>query len=533
MIEVDINCAHVCWFEGLKFPDSYRGLLYADFLEDSLRQFAASNALSCLENRSLPLVIEPFLQALIEEADRIILPLVAHEVSIANRELRLSGYTPQDRYISFFSINNNYTEALQSLPDRYPYAFEALEQWLSEGLNGLEQCLRRFEVDRDAICQAFGKLGNEQIASVEAPNGGDRHRGQQVLVLTFTNGEKLVYKPTSLMPNDLLNQYVAGLQLELPYNQKVPVSLDRGAYGWQEYIHNLPCRSSEELAHYFSRAGALLAIADSLNYFDGHFDNLIASGEFPVLIDCETLFQNYSAPWSQPKDLYLTMFIQKAVTADSNVGWYAGLQTPSESRLEVAYPFVEVDRTDELVVKYRGIVTSRGVHNPKCGDIAYHAHDFVEEFVRGYEYGFEAISKRGLEIITDESWREQACIAPCRSVLRDTLAYVVLQRKAQQPEHLVSRLRNKKFLEKTLKNSMFSEYEVQDLLALNIPYFYHYPGSRMLMDGQDKQYHSIYQQSGYDMLTADFCKRSRLRLNADVDILRKEFNASRKSFAYG
>src|SRR5262245_18356616 len=66
--------------------------------------------------------------------------------------------------------------------------------------------------------------------------------------------------------------------------------IDRGGYGWSEFVAHKPCSSRDEVARFYEWLGGYLAIFHVLRGNDMHFENLIAAGEFPVPVDIETLF---------------------------------------------------------------------------------------------------------------------------------------------------------------------------------------------------------------------------------------------------
>ena len=68
--------------------------------------------------------------------------------------------------------------------------------------------------------------------------------------------------------------------------------VDRGTYGWVEYVEHISCKSDEELEQFYTRAGMLLCLGHLLGGNDFHCENLIACGEHPVLVDTETLINN-------------------------------------------------------------------------------------------------------------------------------------------------------------------------------------------------------------------------------------------------
>ncbi|MBX4341401.1 DUF4135 domain-containing protein, partial [Mycobacterium tuberculosis] len=74
-------------------------------------------------------------------------------------------------------------------------------------------------------------------------------------------------------------------------------------YGWQEYIAYRECLTEEELKRFYYRQGGYIALLYFFRSSDFHFENIIASGEFPVLIDLETLFSNHLDLFKESKVL--------------------------------------------------------------------------------------------------------------------------------------------------------------------------------------------------------------------------------------
>src|SRR5262249_12442012 len=66
--------------------------------------------------------------------------------------------------------------------------------------------------------------------------------------------------------------------------------LDRRRYGWAEFVQAGPCGSREQVQRFYRRQGAYLALLYVLAATDFHYENVIAAGEHPVLVDLEALF---------------------------------------------------------------------------------------------------------------------------------------------------------------------------------------------------------------------------------------------------
>ncbi len=158
-------------------------------------------------------------------------------------------------------------------------------------VDGNAELLKRLESDWfeiQKIFQAGKELG--QVLEIQ-PNLSDRHHnGRSVTAVTFASGLNLVYKPKNLKLEqayikliDWLNKY----GVPLPF--KLFKVLDCSTYGWIEFVEALPCKNEDQVKRYYQRSGMLLCLVNILGGKDLHYKNIIASGEYPVLIDLETL----------------------------------------------------------------------------------------------------------------------------------------------------------------------------------------------------------------------------------------------------
>ncbi len=215
----------------------------------------------------------------------------ALELKVAGMLGRLRGATPQDRFESFIQRLTQ-REIILPLLEEYAVLARALaltlEQWLIASLEVLERLCADWSELRERLLLDDNQGLLEGIES----GAGDRHRdGRSVMVLQFSGGARLVYKPKSLAIAlhfqellQRLNEYGAS-----PPFQTLKV-LDKGTYGWVEFVSSRECATPEEVRRFYERQGAYLALLYALEATDIHAENLIAAGEHPLLVDLETLF---------------------------------------------------------------------------------------------------------------------------------------------------------------------------------------------------------------------------------------------------
>jgi len=506
----------------MKVLDVYRAQYFIACLENEIKRAEDSlSHITCLST-SLHELLAEFSNDLLIELDQLLLPTVVHEIHKAKLLGLLRGETSRERYVSFFVDDDGYTEHAKNIVIQYPLLFELTDNLIRHTFDALILCLSRYWNDIASIRQWL-QFSETEISKIVPLSSSDRHRNQQSILICLSSGRKLIYKPVDLSPDCLFSAFVTKLELEVPYDIKTLNVLSKDNYGWMEFIHQQTCNASLEVKNFYRRAGVLLAIADALNYTDGHCENLIANGEFPILIDNETLFQNYERDVAQQKNILSTLLIQK-VTDDSPF-LNSAFQAAHGIKLEYLQTHAVNDQTDEIEIRYFGVNPSKHHHCPILGDTPCSAKDYIPEIIDGFQYAYEKISNKADEIIQDSVWWEQVGNAQSRIVIRETMTYMYLLRSILQPENL-SRESSRSFLRQKLGNTTYTDYEVSDLLSLNIPYFYHLPGKRHLYGGKDQKYDNAFKEVATEVMKRHFKERSKEKKQFDCEIIRRHLTSS-------
>jgi class II lanthipeptide synthase len=157
----------------------------------------------------------------------------------------------------------------------------------------LAELRRRLALDRRAIARSLGD-GRSPGRVVEVVSGlSDPHNGgRTVAIVRFASGLRVVYKPRAVGLEAAFHRVVAWWNEQAGHLALfAPRVIDRGRYGWMEFVAYEGCANHEAASRYWERAGALIALADLLDATDMHHGNVIAHGEYPVLVDLETLLQ--------------------------------------------------------------------------------------------------------------------------------------------------------------------------------------------------------------------------------------------------
>lgn len=168
-----------------------------------------------------------------------------------------------------------------------------VDAWVGVG----SELLLRLSNDSPVIAQEFSRRCEPGQVTELRPALSDRHHGgRRVVMLAFSSGLKLIYKPRNVEQEYAYNQLLAWLERE-SIQEALPSLkvLECDGYGWVEYVAQSPCQSEEEVERYYRQAGMLACLIYVLGGNDFHMDNLVATRKGPVLIDVESLVQQHPA----------------------------------------------------------------------------------------------------------------------------------------------------------------------------------------------------------------------------------------------
>lgn len=212
----------------------------------------------------------------------------------AHKTARIKGDPyPRTSYLNFCrQCQKNIDELLLAYPVMAWRLAISLENWRAN----TKRVLQRIQNDWHDICAMFNWPTSGHITGMRFGEG-DRHgRGQSVCILEVNldaaTSKKLVYKPRNMAIDLALNQCIDLANNEsLPGRLKGVPTLNKTSHGYCMYVEHKACKSDNELRDFYFNFGRLTALLHCLGATDCHYENIIASGTDPILIDAETLFE--------------------------------------------------------------------------------------------------------------------------------------------------------------------------------------------------------------------------------------------------
>ena len=192
-------------------------------------------------------------------------------------------------YLDFIGIQRR--SRCAEIFGKYPALARLVSLLVVAWIETTQTFIERLARDRPALASEFVFPADLRLTSVGL-GLSDRHAGGFQVILAEFGSTKVLYKPKDMSLEALLPSVNQWLQKEnFPGPFRFPRSIERQDYGWAEWIDQKPCHSIEEVRQYYKKSGALLCLAQLLNAKDLLFENMIACGNEPVLIDLEAFLQ--------------------------------------------------------------------------------------------------------------------------------------------------------------------------------------------------------------------------------------------------
>ena len=530
------NLGNMSCLWKVKFRDAYRAQYYLPYLKRSEKELKEQLTKT---SQKVPLtnkddITSSIIKEIGDQLDGIILPSVAKEVHESKNDLQAT--TPEGRYKEFYVKEEKWTDRAKGLPQKYPHLFKMVERFCESTTNCVANAFKGLMVDSELLVKK--RFLNKTSTLINCKIGlCDRHRGgRSVVVLEFTGERKLVMKPSDLTCEILLQQFTSLLNLKPPYDLKFRSVIVCEGYSWGEYIHHKPCKSEAEVNDFYRRAGVLTAVLDSLNYCDGHFENVIAFGAYPALIDCETLFHcseegTISAIPEElaERSILYTGLVEKPPKKEEMRGYSSAFQTPPTKRFYYLRPFAVDDHTDNLHVNFRGLHDESFQHSPTYEGKQFIANECKNEFIEGFCYAYDKITSAVPIIISANEWWEKLQSTKVRQLIRHTMFYELCMRRIQQPECCQDLFKADQVVRDLLSGKeskfkldpfmVFCEQEVKDLLALDIPYFQHSPGECHVYSSDGTVYYNIFKKLTLNDLMERFKDRNAVYRDRQIEII--------------
>lgn len=399
----------------------------------------------------------------------------------------------QDRFLSSREYINN-------LCEKYPEMKRLIFKQILYTVDELKRIRDSIKQDRDTLAQDFfHEEKYKKILNIKCGMSDAHNMGQTVAEVYFDNGKRLIYKPRNLQKDRIFLQTYADFCDELKVPLQIPAILVKGTYSWEEYVEVQECTFEQEIERYFERLGILLFLCYLTDAEDMHGENILASGEYPIPIDLETMpgYQTYKyAETAESKvcetlrhSVMKTGILPEPVWNKNGNGIILNainrggiLKTPFK------VPVVCDGDNANIHIEYRQ--AEREVLNslPVWKGEAVHPVAYTRSLMQGFCSAYLLFMARKEKIIIK---MKGLFGGESRCLFRHTQQYYMYLQSSYYPAILESTTRRRLFLHVVDRNASHQNllpYERDSLFNMNIPIFHFQGNSRALVDGNGKTY---------------------------------------------
>ncbi|MGX1314560.1 type 2 lantibiotic biosynthesis protein LanM [Streptomyces calvus] len=401
---------------------------------------------------SLPADAEPavwreaFARRLTHQMVRQAARTLVHELDTARRAGRLAGAGSRERFDAFVAAAGT-RQGLGALFAARPVLARMLAQTALDATAATAELAARFAADREDL--AAGLLDGRDPGPLTGVDlgRGDAHEGNRSVAVLHFADERLVYKPRPLGQHALLDGLVGWLNAKVPgLDLRTPRSLRREAYGWLEFVEHRWCRSVTETDAFYRRQGALLALLYAVDGADMHYENVIACGDQPVLVDAETLLhtglaQSMTAGADPAADALRASVHRTCLLPHLLIGEHGALDISALGRsTDGTYPSEGLHWRDsglDTMRAVRGPLLSPAAHNqPLPAGRLLEGADHRAALLEGFRAAYTALAADGQELLGEDGPLMSGADRPARLVARATRLYATLLEESTHPSLL-------------------------------------------------------------------------------------------------
>ncbi|MGC5328092.1 type 2 lanthipeptide synthetase LanM family protein [Brevibacillus sp. SYSU BS000544] len=474
-------------------------------------------------------ILEGFMQTLRLMLSEISGRTIIAELHTVCEQGQLRGESPEDRYNCFLRSRLTGKEQILQLLRKYPVLARLLTEMTEKKLRTTSETLERFIKDRCELEKKWG-VDFSQLYHITLQAGDSHKGGQSVAVLHFRSGHKLVYKPRSLEMDDCFQQLLVWLN-ERGDHPSLPVLKiwNRGEYGWSEFVEAKPCEEEKQVQRFYHRHGSYLAILYLLQAADFHHGNVIASGEYPYLIDLEALFYRYTptegsvSATDKASGLLLTSVLRTGLLPASRFksGMFNGVEISGigahsgQILQQQVYRYENIG-TDQMMLVKAQIPLAKSNNRPIWNGIEVRAEEYTDQIVRGFEEMYQLIAQHKEELLAEEGPIKRFKGVDTRVLIRSTQVYAKMLEASLHPSNLTDGLQRVQLFDFMWRLAethpvitQLIHSECKDLLDHDIPYFSSKVDSRDIWDSRGKKFEGYWPVDSFTLVCKQLASMSK------------------------
>jgi type 2 lantibiotic biosynthesis protein LanM len=440
---------------------------------------------------------------------------------------------------------NDLSDKKISLFQAHPFLEKSIKFTVNSWVESTAKFIKYLHADITELIDTFTpgcELGI--IEKIEADLRRDYGDGRSALILKFSSGVEIIYKPKDMgmdvLFNGLLN-WCNQKNISIPFQ---PLKILAGdGYGWQKMVRQKSCTEKSAVQRFYHRAGMMSALLFILGAKDCDHNNFVAAGEYPCLIGADILM----SPEINDRPENDQWFHDSVRQTSMLPLWNGDIHTtnaldfsplgnifPKKTNSIKEWEFINTDKM-QLVSKVTVIPV--GQNAVMLEDKIVSPQSYLQEIVNGFQEIYQLFNQQQNFLLTSTS--PLGAFQHCRSRfhLRSEKAYQIICQQALKPQYLQGGVTD--LIDNLLRyhapinvpinqqpeQQSILQAEIQSLLQQNIPCFSVACSSMALTINQELVIEDFFAKSAYQRLIDRVRTMSPENMAVQIEVIRSSFVA--------
>lgn len=465
--------------------------------------------------------------------NRIFIRTLIYDIHRQKDSGHLRGNSPEEQYAYYRDVLLKDSFYMDKLYAEFPelQRLILLAENHRRGLTG--EIRNHLRADKEYIVQEFcNGRSFEHIEDIHF--SGDFHRGGRCTAkVRLDNGIALYYKPHSLEKSVGYQKVYGYLCRKTGMTCKEVKYLSHETYGWEEEIENQSCNTKEAVERYYFRMGIHLFLGYALSATDLHGENIIAHGEYPVIIDMETypgyfITEEESSAENKIETILAGSVIHTGMLPvltwgkESNAAVISALNCSGKITTPFRVPVVKKPYTSDIYIDYEPVQFKIKECIVRLHEKVINAAEYAECLIQGFQAAYSA-ALEDIEVteLLSGFWKGKS-----RIILRHTQQYMMYLSASFHPDYMKEKGQRKALLSaihregETELQRRLRDYEAASLLEMDIPYFEMDGDSCSVFDAQGNSYEGYFPCTPYEAWTTHMKQMDKKDMERQSEFIR-------------
>ncbi|OJG23362.1 type 2 lantibiotic biosynthesis protein LanM [Enterococcus caccae] len=438
----------------------------------------------------------------IEFAATDMLGIIMRTVVLDVHEKKQQENNQEFTFLSYLADNFTTNEQLNTFYEKYPVLAKLLAKRLIFSIANFKEFINALNQSKKDISQLLNiSVKNLDITKLKIGAGDSHGKGKTVIIVTFNQTKKLAFKFKNLRVGERFNIFLKKIEEHSEFSFYKVKRIYGESFTFEEFVEFKECENKKEAGEFYKGFGHLIALSYILQANDLHFENIIAHGKFPVIIDIETLIQNeppiklgtdaygkfkYSATDSVVNTgLVPTLLFQERVAEEEKEK--KGVQFSALSGGTQKLPFKVLKLTnlnsENMKYEYQDHILEGALNIPSIEGTQLNFEEYSEMILDGFTTFMQFVIQNKNTVAKWVELLFNDCLV--RNVIKATQRYADMLDFSTHPTCTMDYKEREKLFENIwaypYKDMRAVPFEVEDLLNHDIPIFFNNTGTKDLI----------------------------------------------------